>query len=344
MVQFETGFPLVRPWDIGRFRFVRKLQNASRNQGSVDEYTDLKRGNFQCAVKTMPKRWLTAGPQEFARKYKDEKERPWTDIAIVAYLNSRSCPFACELLGVFVDQTISYVVFSLASGGDLMAWTVACTLRGTARETAAQPLVMQIFEAVKEIHELGIAHRDISLENILLHEKEPGRTPQVKIIDFGMASVSRRCAAGKVYGKDPYQAPEMHTSKAGYDSFLTDIFALGVTTFMVIFERNPWASTATNGCRHFDAAAKMGIRAWLAMRSRPEKMPKPVAVTNAIGEGCQDLLASALTFDPERRATLGEACWAGSRYSLWTSRWLLKVPDECSSVATTCDTDSYSQH
>lgn len=51
------------------------------------------------------------------------------------------------------------------------------------------PLVAQIFSAVRWLHNLGIAHRDISLENILL--AGPSEGARVKIIDFGLATLTR---------------------------------------------------------------------------------------------------------------------------------------------------------
>lgn len=167
---FGAPLPPAAPWDSGRFRFVRKLEDAERNHGWVDAFADLKRGGVQCAVKRIPKDWATAGPRAFARIHLAATERPWTDIAVVQHLNSLDCAFACELLGLFVDHDFTYVVSSLASDGDLFTWSSSCPLRGQAREFAVQPFVVQLFAAVQHLHDLGIAHRDICLENVLLHQ------------------------------------------------------------------------------------------------------------------------------------------------------------------------------
>jgi len=289
-------------------------------------------------VKKMPKAWMTSDPCTFARIHRDSNENPWMDVAIMRHLSFQSCPFGSELVGVFMDQSFSYVVSSLASGGDLLSWLSDFSGEGKAREAVLQSVIVQLMAAVQKLHDLGIAHRDISLENVLIHEDGSGR--QVKLIDYGMATVSRHCPAGEERGKLPYQAPEMHVAGVGYDSFLADTFALGVLTFSVIFGAYPWESTTDGGCWRFKAASKAGIKEWLNMVANSADSSAQCAHT--ISDGCKDLLAGALAHDPDQRMTLGERCWEPSRPSVLHCSWLWKSLEECSSerpsVASTCDT------
>ena len=100
------------------------------------------------------------------------------------------------------------------------------------------PIVGQIFTAVCWLHDLGVAHRDLSLENILLTDN--GGSMQVKLIDFGMSTTQRVCKR-ELRGKQSYQAPEMHGPE--YDAFLADEFALGVVLFAMAVQDYPWTST-----------------------------------------------------------------------------------------------------
>ena len=49
-------------------------------------------------------------------------------------------------------------------------------------ENKAKYIMKQIFSVLSKLHEEGIAHRDIKLENVMVDEKM-----NIKIIDFGFA-------------------------------------------------------------------------------------------------------------------------------------------------------------
>jgi serine/threonine-protein kinase len=71
---------------------------------------------------------------------------------------------------------------------------------------------------------LGVVHRDVSPQNILLSS-----TGQVKLTDFGIAAAKNKLSLttpGMVLGKAPYMAPEQARGEA--IDFRTDLWALGV--------------------------------------------------------------------------------------------------------------------
>ncbi|OQR96593.1 hypothetical protein ACHHYP_14701 [Achlya hypogyna] len=72
----------------------------------------------------------------------------------------------------------------------------------------------QIVDAIGFIHSRGYAHRDISLENVLLD----GTTP--KVCDFGLA-IDITARVPQAVGKTFYMAPEMYTKKP-YDPAAAD--------------------------------------------------------------------------------------------------------------------------
>jgi serine/threonine protein kinase len=59
--------------------------------------------------------------------------------------------------------------------------------RGMFGEPEAAHLTRQVLEGVRYLHQKGIVHRDLKLENILLDESQ--RCLQVKIADFGLSKV-----------------------------------------------------------------------------------------------------------------------------------------------------------
>lgn len=291
-----------QPWDPSEYVGQTLLQEAVRNHGAVDLMQ--KKNGEKIAVKRMPTRYPTAS------------ERPWVDIGLVRYLNSIQYPYACELFGVFRDDETTYVAASLATKGDLFTWCDQDPPPGLKREAVMLPIVGQIFVAVRWLHDLGVAHRDLSLENILLSDQ--GGTQQVKLIDFGMATVNRICKK-EVRGKQSYQAPEMHGSEP-YDAFLTDEFALGVSIFAMAVQDYPWTSTKKSSCQLFEYISTFGLIKFLKKR----KLRKGTEhLAEVMSPELIQLIDAMVQLDANNRLSLGEACFNGeARRSVWDEPWI----------------------
>ena len=88
-----------------------------------------------------------------------------------------------------------------------------------------------IFRAVKFLHAHGVAHRDISAENILV--TDGGR--RLLLTDMGQALCSVDGPPGlrpfDMVGKVAYRDPDQHRGRE-YSPFAADVFALGVVLFL----------------------------------------------------------------------------------------------------------------
>jgi serine/threonine protein kinase len=318
----------VEEWIPNKFSLVRTLQQAPRNDGRVDMMHSLELGAF-VAVKCMPRWWVTDGPKEFRHKRPISSEQPWLDIAIVKQLNELSYPYVCKYHGVLRDDENTYVVSSLATDGDLFTWSGFETCPGQEREAVMLPIVRQILDAVCLLHNLGVAHQDLSLENILLTDG-PGGEKRIKIIDFGMAILDRHSSCNLARGKCVYQAPEVHEEEKApdlvYDTFLADSWSLGVAIFCLASHDYPWRSTKLRACPLFKFVCNTSFGYFLHRRKAKEVAGS--FLIDIFSLSLIELLSGLLAIKPDERFTLGESCWeAETRTSVWTSSWLHEAAD-----------------
>jgi serine/threonine protein kinase len=290
----------IQPWDGQRFRRLRQLQEAKRNHGCVEL---MREGGTFVAVKKMPARWTRGSPGEFDARYPNASEKPWMDVGLVRCLNEIAFPYCVRLVGVFADSESTYVVTSLASEGDLFGWCECDPKPGPKREAAMYPLVEQIFAGVRRLHDFGVAHRDLSLENLLLHIEDG--EPRIKIIDFGMSTLERS-ASGEVRGKPSYQAPEIHLLQP-FDTFMTDSFSLGVVLFAMGAQDYPWSSTKPKTCELFEYVCTFGLPRFLGKRRLRRGGGETLA--EVFSPSFTALLVGLLAKDAGKRFTIGEKCF-----------------------------------
>jgi len=126
----------------------------------------------------------------------------------------------------YEDKDKFYVVMELAVGGELFEDVIA---NGYYDEYVAVPIIEQVLQAVKYLHNLGIVHRDIKLENVLYKDKE---TNKIKIADFGESKKIRNRL--KTYcGTMDYMAPEIIRGSGSYGKEV-DMWAIGVMTYVLL--------------------------------------------------------------------------------------------------------------
>lgn len=97
------------------------------------------------------------------------------------------------------------------------------------KEQEASMLLRQLLEAVQYLHQNGIAHRDLKLENILVDTKLGGA--KLTLVDFGLASVIMPEAPFKTRcGSEEYAAPEVIIGDP-YDGQHSDAWSFGVVMY-----------------------------------------------------------------------------------------------------------------
>jgi len=305
---------------------VRTLQKADRNYGCVELVKDTSKADRLMAVKRMPNAWVCDGPKDFDRRYPMEPEKPWREIGLLRVLNDRQYPHACKLYGVFRGAKDTLVATSFCEEGDLGDWCFrsAALEPGPEREATIRPLVVQVCKAIRWLHNLGIAHCDLSLENVLVSRSEAG-TPVLKLIDFGMATLKRRKRLD-LCGKAIYQAPEVHSGGA-VDTFLVDAFAVGVTLFTLAARRYPWSRTQIGACAKFGAMVRFGPRGILDGDSTADGPQR----SDVFSAEFWEVLGALLVIEPRARACIGEAAfqpkfWRRPRRSIFDFAFMQDMP------------------
>ena len=114
--------------------------------------------------------------------------------------------------------------------------------RGPFPVVRAVDILEQMCAALARAHDLGVVHRDLKSDNIMLTVKG-GRKDSVKILDFGLASLARdpRLAPkGAVFGTPEYMSPEQaRGEEAGPKS---DLYAIGILFFEMTCGQLPFKS------------------------------------------------------------------------------------------------------
>ena len=128
------------------------------------------------------------------------------------------------------------LVMDFVAGGSLRDRLRAA---GTLPAAEASRLLAQVAAALAETHALGVVHRDVKPDNILL--SGAGDSAEVRLTDFGIARVLD--AAGlttphAVIGTPHYMAPE--TITGGDASPAADVYALGVTLYELVCGHTPY--------------------------------------------------------------------------------------------------------
>ena len=208
--QFENGSQL------GPYRLLEKIGKGG--MATVYRAHDSRLGR-DVAIKVVSARFSTRVERE-ARA--------------IAALNH---PHICTLYDVGPD----YLVMEFCEGETLAARMT----RGLLPQAETLRYGTQIADALAEAHRLGIVHRDIKPQNIMLTAGD-----RVKVLDFGIAgrtgllapeavTVGAATDAGAIIGTLRYMSPEQ--ARGEESDARGDIFSLGILLYELLVGQHPFA-------------------------------------------------------------------------------------------------------
>ncbi|GAA0510508.1 hypothetical protein Ade02nite_46160 [Paractinoplanes deccanensis] len=136
-----------------------------------------------------------------------------------------------------VGETLG-LVMDLVAGGNLRDLLRS---EGTIAPGEAARLTAQVAAALAEAHELGVVHRDLKPDNILLATGDG--PPETRLTDFGVARILNTpsmTTPSSVFGTPHYMSPEaFHGATA---SPATDVYAFGVLLYELVSGHPPYRS------------------------------------------------------------------------------------------------------
>ncbi|KAL0031961.1 hypothetical protein WJX79_009132 [Trebouxia sp. C0005] len=275
-------------WNHSYYVKVRKLREGS--SGSVHLAVDLRYGN-QVAIKFIP--------------------RGSNSIHVVAreVLNQRLCfhhPHIIQFREVFLSTDHLAIVSEFAAGGDLADYIdrhQAIYKKASMTESNALWLFHQLVTGVNFCHQMGIANRDIKLENTLLMDLS--ERPLVKLCDFGYSKDEYQGSACKTLcGTPEYVAPEV-LARESYNGKAADVWSCGVVLYTLLTGtfpfRDPEEQRLSQGINNV-CRAHISVRISVAQT--------PGLVQSRLDEGLQKRCVVA--FSMAHKHHMSKMCQCGS--------------------------------
>lgn len=147
-----------------------------------------------------------------------------------------SHPHIVPIYAVEAQDDLVYFVMGLIDGE-----SVGDRLRreGPLRGEDAERILREVAWALAYAHAMGIVHRDVTIENILL-ERQTGRAV---LADFGIAAAIDREGEEPLLGTPSYIAPEV--IQGAQATAASDLYALGVTGWTMLVGHPPFMADDT---------------------------------------------------------------------------------------------------
>ncbi|CAC9504373.1 putative protein kinase [Leishmania infantum JPCM5] len=215
-----------------------------------------------------------------------------------------SSPYVTGLVDKMVSKHNYYLVMELAEGGTLLdlirerrqelrqlqvSSSTGCSVMDSL-QLSATPFMpydrvryyfKQLLLALSALHDRNVVHRDVKPENILLNKQ---RT-RLLLSDFGFACHSMLGAQlHRACGTLKYCAPELLREHPSYDGRKVDVWAAGITLYMMLFGGYPYR------CSRGDPDALLEV-----IETTTYRIPRPIPAL------IEDILQHMLCIDAAQR-------------------------------------------
>ncbi|KAG8718522.1 Suppressor of Sensor Kinase (SLN1) [Ceratobasidium sp. 395] len=188
-------------------------------------------------------------PSSISQLYKQVRD----ELSVMELLHH---PNVVEYYGIEVHRDKVYIFEEYCSGGSLADSLSSGRIED---ETVTQVYTMQLLEGLEYLHKMGVVHRDIKPDNLLLDH-----TGMIKFADFGAAKVlarnhrsiqhgsrsrtstwnrpsaTRQDKQNSLTGTPMYMAPEIINNESVGRHGAMDIWSIGCVILECCTGRKPW--------------------------------------------------------------------------------------------------------
>jgi eukaryotic-like serine/threonine-protein kinase len=146
-----------------------------------------------------------------------------------------------------------YMVWEFIDGTNIQKWIAA---NGPMPPRLTVEIAIQALTGLEHLHSMGLIHRDISPENIMLSQDHHGKL-LVKVIDFGIAKQLQEGSdaghgltqTGMFLGKLKYASPEQagFLKEGEHLDPRSDLYSFGIVMYEMLAGRAPFQATNPHG-------------------------------------------------------------------------------------------------
>lgn len=272
-----------------RFRFREKINDALFGQVLRLEIANCEDADVVLGVApVLAVKCISMGRAREIAKLADRLvDSPAQEQWVAAHLAATGGhPNVVQFYDHMVEEETIFLVMEYCAGGDLHRHIRETSTNCCLEEPEALTIMTQVLRGAHFLHSHGIAHRDLSLENVLLSHQGT-----CKIADFGLSTDATKPSRDYV-GKEFYMAPEV-VARESYDPKKADVWSIGIMWFMML-TGSPLLTIASPSEKGYLALANHGVgavfTAW-GLRDR-------------ISDETINLIGQMLQIDPTKRISL----------------------------------------
>ena len=185
----------------------------------------------------------------------------------------------CRMYHLSKEEGAPYIIMEYVRGEDLKS---VIRMMGRLSPGQTVSIAKQVCEGLNEAHRLGVVHRDLKPQNIMID-----RNGDVKIMDFGIArslQAKGMTGEGVMIGTPEYMSPEQAEGKVADER--ADIYALGIILFEMMTGRVP-----------FEGETPLSV----ALKHKTEAPPDPRKINTQIPDDLAQLILRCLEKEKGRR-------------------------------------------